>query len=33
LSEVVGMSGNKFKFLSLGQGMENEATTLVETSG
>jgi len=33
LSESTGMAGNKFKFLSLGQGMEAEATQLVETSG
>jgi len=32
LSETLGFAGNKFKYLSLGQGMENEATQFVETS-
>ena len=32
LGEQFGFTGNKFKFLSLGQGMEGEATQYVETS-
>jgi dynein heavy chain len=32
LGEAIGFTGNKFKYLSLGQGMEQEATQQVETS-
>ena len=33
LGEQLGFSGNKFKFLSLGQGVEAQAKSIVETSG